>query len=179
MKIQGVTPFFLLTLFPCASFALWPQPTSITSANNTLLLSNSFTIRPELQATPSDLQDAITRTESFLKNDKLGRLIVGRGTSDIPTFKSAKTLLTLALRLNEGSSVQSIASQAVAALSERDEGYTLSIPSDGSTATLTANSTLGLFRGLTTFGQLWYEAGGQTYMDGAPMEIEDAPVYVC
>ncbi len=169
----------LLTLLIHRSYSLWPQPASVSSANNTLLLSNAFTIRSELKSTPSDLQGAIAKAEGFLKSDKLGRLIVGRGTSDIPTFEFAKALQSLTLRLNEGSTVQSIATEAVADLSERQEGYTMSIPSNGSVATLTANSTLGLLRGLTTFEQLWYDAGGQTYMVGAPMEVVDAPAYVC
>lgn len=32
----------------------------------------------------------------------------------------------------------------------------LSVPDDGSDASLTANTGLGLLRGLTTFEQLWY-----------------------
>ncbi|KLO15933.1 beta-hexosaminidase [Schizopora paradoxa] len=168
---------FLLTFLVHNSCALWPRPASVTSANDTLLLSSSFAIHSELKTTPSDLQDAITRTKGFLKTDKLGRLVVGRGTSDIPTFKSAKSLPSLTLRLSEGSTVQSIANEAVANLSERQEGYSISIPSDGTAAIITANSTLGLLRGLTTFEQLWYMAGGQTYMIGAPMEIVDEPVY--
>ena len=45
----------------------------------------------------------------------------------------------------------------------------MSIAVDGSTATLTANSTLGLFRGLTTFTQLFYERSGQIYAVEAPI----------
>jgi hexosaminidase len=53
----------------------------------------------------------------------------------------------------------------------------LTVPADGSAATLKANSTLGLFRGLTTFGQLWYDLDNMTYTIEAPISITDAPAY--
>ncbi|EGN98182.1 glycoside hydrolase family 20 protein [Serpula lacrymans var. lacrymans S7.3] len=62
-------------------------------------------------------------------------------------------------------------------IEERDEAYSLSVPSDGSAAILKANSSLGLFRGLTTFSQLWYEYDGTTYNPEAPIEITDWPLY--
>ena len=43
---------------------------------------------------------------------------------------------------------------------------------------LSANTTLGLFRGLTTFGQLWYDWDGTTYTLEAPINIVDSPAYV-
>jgi hypothetical protein len=56
----------------------------------------------------------------------------------------------------------------------------LHVPSDGSPATLSANSTLGLLRGLTTFEQLWYDLdGAATYTLEAPITISDAPAFVC
>jgi hexosaminidase len=73
--------------------------------------------------------------------------------------------------------VRSISDEATDVLESRDEAYTLTVPSDGSVATLEANSTLGLFRGLTTFGQLWYEYDGVTYTLEAPIQIHDAPAY--
>ncbi|THH03664.1 hypothetical protein EW145_g6103, partial [Phellinidium pouzarii] len=38
-------------------------------------------------------------------------------------------------------------------------------------------STLGLFRGLATFGQIWYTAGGKTFTTEAPFAITDAPAF--
>ena len=64
-------------------------------------------------------------------------------------------------------------------LEERNESYTLSIPVDGSDAILEANTTLGLFRGLATFEQLWYTFSGQVYAVDMPLHVEDAPVFVC
>jgi len=62
-------------------------------------------------------------------------------------------------------------------IESRVEGYTLTIPADGSAASLKANSTLGLFRGLTTFGQFWYDLQGTTYTLAAPFNIVDSPAY--
>ena len=56
---------------------------------------------------------------------------------------------------------QQHASESVKPLGIRSKEYVLTIPADGSAATLTTNSTLGLYRGLTTFGQLWYYYGGK------------------
>ena len=62
-------------------------------------------------------------------------------------------------------------------LGSRDESYTLSVPADGRPATLSANTTLGLLRGLSTFQQLWFAHGSETYMLGAPLSIADAPAF--
>ena len=74
--------------------------------------------------------------------------------------------------------VRSISDEAKDALESRDEAYTLSVPADGSAATLKANSTLGLYRGLITFEQLWYDYENTTYSLEAPIQIDDAPAYV-
>jgi hexosaminidase len=72
---------------------------------------------------------------------------------------------------------QSIAVEATAQLGSRDESYSLTVPADGSTAVLKANSTLGLFRGLTTFSQLWYTSGDSIYTLQAPIQIDDSPAF--
>lgn len=43
--------------------------------------------------------------------------------------------------------MQSISAEAVLSLEDRSESYSLAVPADGSEATLTADSTLGLLRG--------------------------------
>jgi hypothetical protein len=75
--------------------------------------------------------------------------------------------------------VRRVAEEACAPLEARQEGYSLSVPADGSGAVLSAVSTLGLFRGLNTFAQLWYyyrcaQAGGGGGGDYARGEGEDA-----
>jgi len=127
---------------------------------------------------PSDLHDAVSRTIQHLKDDKLERLVVGRGAVDVPAVSMAKELTSLTLELTNGSQVRSISTEATAAIGTRDESYTLTVPSDGSGAVMTANSTLGLLRGLATFEQMWYFHNNVIYTIEAPVKIEDWPAYV-
>lgn len=159
--------------------ALWPQPRSFTAGSSAILLAKNFDISiPGLQNPPADLRDAITRTKGFLQNDKLERLVVGRGAADASIVSNAKSLSKLTLTLGGNGTALSITSEAQKPLGSRDEAYVLTVPSDGSGATLSANSTLGLFRGLTTFSQLWYESQGSTYALDVPISIQDSPAYV-
>lgn len=161
--------------------ALWPQPRNLQAGSEALKLSNSFDISfaNSLNSAPSDLRDAVSRTKRFLKEDKLERLIVGRGQSDKAVAEKAKSLSKLTLSLENVATVKSITEEAQKPIESRDEAYTLTVPADGSAATITANSTLGLLRGLTTFSQLWYEADGTTYALDVPISIRDSPAYVC
>jgi hexosaminidase len=168
----------VITVALSPASALWPLPTGLQSGNSTLKLASSFDIKLNVNGASQDLKDAVTRTKAFLKNDKLERLVVGRGASDMSTVGKAKTLSSLTVSLASGSKAKSIASEAVAPLESRNDAYTLTIPADGSAATLTSNSSLGLFRGLTTFSQIWYTHSGQTYTIEAPFKIDDKPAYV-
>lgn len=170
---------FLASVTP--THALWPQPRNLQAGSGTLQLSNGFDISftGSLNSAPSDLRDAVSRTKQFLKNDKLGRLVVDRGQSDKASAQKAKSLSKLTLSLEKGATLKSITDEAQKPIESRDEAYTLTVPADGSAATITANSTLGLFRGLTTFTQLWYEVDGMTYALDVPISIQDSPAYVC
>jgi hexosaminidase len=59
-----------------------------------------------------------------------------------------------------------------------DESYSLSVTEDGK-ATVTANSTVGIARGLNTFTQLFFaHSEGGVYTPFAPVKIYDAPKFV-
>ena len=155
-------------------------PKSIQTGSTAVRLAPHFNIEVAVKNAPKDLHDAVSRTKAYLENDKLERLVVGRGSSDSSAIACAIQLHSLVVSLTPNSGdVRSISDEAKNDLESRDEAYTLSVPDDGSAATLKANSTLGLFRGLTTFGQLWYEYDGTTYTLEAPIQIQDAPAYVC
>jgi len=81
------------------------------------------------------------------------------------------------LSLNKGATVNSITTEAQKPIEDRDEAYTLTVPSTGGSASITANTTLGLLRGLTTFGQLWYSWEGTTYAIDTPIDIVDSPAF--
>ncbi|KAK7054307.1 Glucosamine-6-phosphate isomerase (Glucosamine-6-phosphate deaminase) (GNPDA) (GlcN6P deaminase) [Paramarasmius palmivorus] len=158
--------------------ALWPQPKQFSSGSSALKISPSFDITLSgITDAPKDLIDAVTSTKEALSNDKLERLVVGRGASDAGLVAGGVELAELVVSLEDGATVRSISEEAVDTLESRQEGYTLVVPEDGSSATLTANSTLGLYRGLTTFQQLWYFHNGTTYSVEAPIQIEDSPAY--
>ncbi|KAJ4494534.1 glycoside hydrolase superfamily [Lentinula edodes] len=167
-----------LTAIPCC-LSIWPIPRSLDSGNQILKLSGSFDISINFTNPPQDLLDAVTRTKYSIQTDQLERLIVGRGLSDSTAFGSAKTLRTLMLALEQSASTaQPIATEAVVALDAREEGYSLSVPLDGSAGVVSANTTLGLLRGLSTFEQLWYTYDGTIYTNYAPLTIvNDSPAY--
>lgn len=168
---------FLLSLF-LPAFALWPIPAALDTGTTALILSPSFSFDVAIDGAPVDLYEAVNQALYYLQNDKLGRLVVGRGANDTAALAHAPSLTSLKLSLVSGAPVTTISSESVKPLGSRSEDYVLSIPSDARPATLTANSTLGLYRGLTTFGQLWYYYAGTTYTLEAPIEISDAPAYV-
>ncbi|KAG6872266.1 hypothetical protein C0995_011403 [Termitomyces sp. Mi166 len=173
-------PLLTLSVLLAASpaLAVWPVPRQYSTGSTPLRLSPSFSIKlSDVSHPPSDLQDAISRTTAYLHNDKLQALVPDRGASSAKDIQSAKTLKSLTLSLSTDGPVRSISEEAVVDLESRVEGYTLTIPADGSGASLRANSTLGLFRGLTTFGQLWYDFDGTTYTLQAPFDIVDSPAF--
>ncbi|KAH9907122.1 N-acetylhexosaminidase [Fomitopsis serialis] len=159
--------------------ALWPLPRNLTEGTTALRLSENFDVvlSSGIAEPPQDLYDAIFRTRTHLFTDNLGRLVVGRGAGDVSAFETAAYLSTLTLSLEPGSEVASVTVEAQKPLEARDEAYTLTVPSNGSAASITATSTLGLLRGLTTFEQLWYEYEDIVYAVNTPVQIEDAPAY--
>lgn len=171
----------LLCGIPMA-YALWPMPRSLQTGASLVKLSPSFDIEVALSRPPQDLLDAVTRTKQNIKSDMLRRLVVGRGSSDTAGLAHAPSLSKLSLTLTPAgaSSVNSIMTEATKDIAKRREEYSLTLPANGATASIVANSTLGLFRGLTTFEQLWYaDSAGNPYAYQAPVVIaSDTPAYV-
>ncbi|KAF8877161.1 glycoside hydrolase superfamily [Gymnopilus junonius] len=161
-----------ITLITSTSYAsaIWPRPRQISTGHTALKLSPSFDIdTSSIKNAPQDLSDAVTCIIDHLRNDNLHAFVVNRSTSSAGVIKSANSLRSLTLMHVSSSPVESISDEAV--------GYTLTVPIDGSSATLQANSTLGLLRGLTTFEQLWYTLKGTVYYLDTPFHIVDSPAY--
>ena len=175
-------PLVLAALRVLPVQALWPLPRQLHTGSTPLVLSPDFHIEVTFDGAPADLLAAVTQTCQYLETDRLERLVVGRGAADVDSIRGAKALPSLAVSLLQtaagGERVRSIAEEAVDDIETRDEAYVLSVPADGSAASLMANSTLGLYRGLTTFAQLWYESCGATYTLEAPIDIQDSPAFV-
>ena len=169
----------VLLIAPSIVTAVWPLPKQFSTGTTPLQLSCSFQITLQgVKNAPQDLRDAVSRTSLYLENDKLQALVIDRGASSANVIKSAKILQSLTLSLFSNTT-RSITAETLDDVESRMETYSLIVPADGSGATLKANSTLGLFRGLTTFEQLWYDWQGTTYTLQAPFDIVDAPAYVC
>ncbi|KAJ7626638.1 beta-hexosaminidase [Mycena polygramma] len=167
----------LLAVVPHA-LALWPLPRTLKTGTDFVVLSPQFAITVNVADPPQDLLDAVSQTKSFIAGDNLQRLVVGRGAADADALKTAPELPSLTLTLQNTRPVLPISVEAVKDVTNRSEGYTLSIPSDGKHAVLSANSTLGLFRGLTTFTQFWYHLNGVTYTNMGPVSVlKDIPAY--
>jgi len=171
-----------LALVATPVHSLWPIPRTLDSGSKGLKLANGFAIQLQGQlvhSAPADLKDAVTRTVFQLKNDKLERLVVGGASVDATKIASAKQLSLLIVTLaSNPKKALSITDNANLPLGMRDESYTLHVPADGTPSVLTADTTLGLFRGLTTFSQLWYTSGKTIYTVEAPFTIRDKPAYV-
>ncbi|KAJ7776774.1 glycoside hydrolase family 20 protein [Mycena maculata] len=168
---------FLLAIIPHV-LALWPIPTTLKNGTDFLILSPTFDITVNVNNPPQDLLSAVAQAKTYLNTDKLQRLVPGRGSSDAGALKTAPVLLGLTLTLQNTNPVLSISEESVQDFANRSEGYTLSVPSNGKPAVLSANSTLGLFRGLSTFTQLWYDLANVTYTNIAPVSIaKDVPAY--
>jgi len=137
-----------LLLSATSALALWPIPRKLSTGSTPLLLSNSFAIDlSDVEHPPEDLRHAVARTQVQLKNDKLERLVVGRGAADVLSLADAKTLRKLKVSLGpdfDGTNdLASISEEATKPIEARNEGYNLTIPADGSHATLSASSALG------------------------------------
>lgn len=167
----------LALVFPSNVAGLWPNPRELHEGKSALKLSTNFKINVKVPNAPGDLHDAAGRAAYWIRHEKLERLVVGRGDADAKAVKKGKWLSGLNLVLNGRGKAQPIAKEAVKPIGERDESYTLVIPDTGAPGTLAANTTLGLLRGLSTFQQLWFAHGKDTYMVNAPLRVSDYPAF--
>jgi hexosaminidase len=163
------------------ALALWPMPRTLQAGTTLVKLSPAFKIDVGVAKPPQDLLDAVSRTTTRLRTDNLQRLVVGRASADSAALTHAPSItkLTLTLTPAGAGAVKSIMTEATKDIAERSESYSLTLPSNGGAASIVANSTLGLFRGLTTFEQLWYaDASGNPYAYQAPLTISnDSPAF--
>ncbi|ORY69311.1 glycoside hydrolase family 20 protein [Leucosporidium creatinivorum] len=193
MKIYLIASVLVLLLEPVKG--LWPAPQELERGKDVIRLAEEFDITLkgsallENAAYLGDLMDGVKRTHEYLINDNLQRLVVGRGESDRSLVNAAPELVGLNLVLADSEwspIVLSVTEEAHKLYEDQDESYTLNIPSNSTSAnggallaTLSANTTLGLIRGLQTFSQLVYTlpSGGYRYIINTPISIRDAPAF--
>jgi hexosaminidase len=178
-------------------FALWPAPRHYTTGNKIIKLDKSFFIECDGGFTaPADLRQAIEAAEAQLCNDNMVPLEVDLASVERDAKHSSYVLKSLTLSLQaighsqkcskaqimmqENSKVASISDSINLPFESRDESYTLVVPVDRQSASLTARTSLGLLRGLQTFTQLVYTTSDSKhlrYIRHAPFFIQDQPAF--
>ena len=157
---------------------LWPMPRGLAVGNTAVHLAGDFSIHLSIPDAPADLLSSVSTVEFQLQHDSFQRLVVGRAAADTAAIAPARKLRILDVSLTSYGIVRPVAEEATMPIGSRSESYNLNIPHDGTSATLVANSTLGLFRGLTTFAQMWYSSASGKYILNAPVNIVDEPAFV-
>ncbi|KAK4684350.1 hexosaminidase, partial [Tremellales sp. Uapishka_1] len=191
---QILFPTILSASVLASPLLVLPSPSFSQIGNTTLCLSPSFKISVDTSLpVPQDLHEAINRTLSNVLSTTHQYLSVLGGTEFFPanSTKCSATLNMLVLSLQGGASTfPSIMESAVLPIEDRmgKEGYSLNVPVSGA-GTLSSDSALGLFRGLTTFEQLFYavpttvtsrqktSASSLIYIPNAPVSITDKPQF--
>jgi len=135
-----------------------PLPTRYTTGNRVICLSPDFSIKFDSQV-PEDLKKAAQRIENGIWDHKHQYLSVQRGAEFFEEGQGCEyTLSTLEVIVDyHGHHMPSIMDSAIRPAEDRPEleAYTLSIPL-GDRATIKSPASLGAYRGLTTFENLFY-----------------------
>lgn len=157
--------------------ALWPHPRRVASARQPLQINvESFRITTPPYA-PPDLRRAATRVWSDIHRSSVQALVPDRGAARWCAVHAAPVLPSLDIHLPFNSS--SLRDCVSRPLAQYDEAYNLTVPADGSPASIDARTALGALRGLATFQQLLLSLPQHRshYLWDAPLRIEDAPAY--
>lgn len=137
------------------SIYFWPIPISVTEGNAIAVINPALTI---------NVKPASTLVSDYAA--RIAALIFVQGANEPPA--SATAVLNII-----------IANPSTPLALGVDESYSLTIPDDGSAATLTSNTAYGAMMGLQTFSQaVRYDFDAQQYIvQSAPLVINDAPKF--
>lgn len=198
MKPSIIVATFCTTLVS----ALWPIPSSYESGNEVLWIDNDVEVNYKLSSEvclDGETQwrmraDVCSKNGSNTFADSAPEQIVNtavertfitifelnfvpwkfnpRKSNYEPDAGSRQYIKSITLQQN-GADPGNVAKPS----SPVDESYTLTVPTSGEVL-ITANSSVGLSYGLTTFSQLffWHSDGG-AYTNLAPVEVSDAPKF--
>lgn len=146
---------------PAPPPSLWPMPQSVSVGQGRLVVTSSLDFQA---STPcADLTAAFARTAAKMFN---------RGSYTGAHAASRLGLPTLATL------VVSVANVSVPLDLGVDESYTLTLPTDGSAASLTANTVYGAYHGLETLSQLVsFDADALAYWTASPVAVVDKPAF--
>jgi hexosaminidase len=160
-----------------------PRPAEYTVGNSTICLSADFRIGYDGDHFPRDLITASDALVKVLKATTHRYLSVERGAEFFVGGQGCQSYIDeLVLSVDSkpcgpgGSSSIFVAATQPVELRPELERYSLYLGTNN-TATLSSGSGLGLFRGLATFGQLFYKHGDKLYAPFGPYEIHDKPAF--
>ncbi|OMJ14909.1 Beta-hexosaminidase 2 [Smittium culicis] len=153
---------FFGALIARETFALWPVPQSSNYGTNHITFSSDkLSI---ISGSNNDiLSRAISRYTDLIKNESF----VPPLDFNIPEISASSVEASLQI---------SVSSSSVALNADTDEGYTLTVNSDGS-AKLNSTTVYGAIRGLETFSQLVISNSGRKIIKNTPITIQDAPQF--
>ncbi|KAF2478159.1 uncharacterized protein BDR25DRAFT_338804 [Lindgomyces ingoldianus] len=190
--------FISISLFASIATAIWPLPLSYDHGNTVLWIGkdvqvnwssakvgfityqnspDSYGNNESNGGSPSsdDMVDfAIKQTyQTIFENGFVPWKFHPKGWEE-PSEEEATYVKTIHLNLLQADP-KNVAKPLVGQV---DESYTLELTNEGE-ATIQANSTVGILRGLTTFTQLFFKhSDGGAYTMLAPVEIMDAPKFM-
>ena len=178
-----------------ATVNLLPLPKQYTNGTIPICIADDFKVTVTSPNPPPDLNDAIGRMTSRLWNNRHEYLSVTFGAEFFPDRSRPCTAWLHTLEVSvTGNSSQAIGEAVLEEPEDRMllEGYNLTLPTKGS-ATLTSINALGVFRGLSTFEDMWFylapqgqngntlgrrwSNGEALYAPFAPYTVEDWPTF--
>ncbi|KAH8553304.1 glycoside hydrolase superfamily [Umbelopsis sp. PMI_123] len=174
MKVAVITAAIATALFAAPSAALidtflWPIPQSLSWGDGKLNIDNSFKFDapnvPELQA-------AVARYKKLIWKERWTsvQLPYGNATTSSPVSHGKLKSITISVKDKKADLTPDV-----------DESYTISIPENASTGTITAQTIWGAMHALETFSQLVKATSdshdASLYVAKTPIKIKDAPVF--
>lgn len=160
-----------------------PRPSEYTIGNRIICLSDSLRVRYDGGHFPGHLVRAADTLTMVLNTTTHRYLSVERGAEFFANGLGCQSYIDeLVLSVTSGTGgtypLQSVLNDSSQPVEVRPdlERYSLSLGT-GNKAMLTSNSALGLFRGLSTFGQLFYRHEEKLYAPFGPYEIHDRPSF--
>ena len=142
---------------PPPPISFWPLPTGVSFGGG------AVAVTPALTFTVTGAPNADLTNSA----DRLAALIFQNVPYAAPPAGALASVVLTVARPAEPLSITT------------DESYTLTIPADGSPATITANTTFGAYMGLQTLSQAirFDFNAGQYGVSGVPLVIADAPKF--
>ncbi|KAF2807818.1 uncharacterized protein BDZ99DRAFT_509962 [Mytilinidion resinicola] len=181
---------YLLPLVTSFASALWPQPSTYTSGETVLWIDGDVQVtyngaeykshsyrENATSGAPTGgeiVQYAIQKTyATIFEKNFIPWKFYSRNSNFEPSNSDKKHVTALTLKQNAADPDNLVNALA----GDVDESYGLSLTEEGE-VTITANSSIGLVRGLTTFSQLFFKTTDDcVYTNLAPVEITDAPKF--